>query len=529
MVFGFDADGRTEPLNKHWKFAVGSGHAALAMRTDYAGQLAFVRKELGLERVRFHGIFDDDMHTLHSIRDLYPLPGGGKYTERSFRLCGLVYDNVLRAGMKPFVELGFMPKMLAKHKFQRGLFYYKPIVSLPKSFDAWAEYIRAFVRYLLRRYGREEVESWHFEVWNEPDLVPAFFYGKQRDYFRLYETTARAIKDVDPDIRVGGPASAECRWIKDFVDFCARNNVPCDFISTHQYAGDPLGGVDAQGNPEGKTKSPIDFFGLMKSVLRPFRDAEDRSFLSGYRSFMPDKSETTDIPPDAFRRNAEIVRRQAPGFPVYYTEWNASAIFSAFTNDTRKVSAYIIKTALDIERLTEGSSIWCFSDIFEEMHPFPEEFHGGFGMLTQHGVPKPSFYAVKLLNAMGDERYVLEDSFMRGEIGAAAARDDTGIQVMFVRQNMKNLDLPAESAVAEIKTAAPSKVFAYRIDEDHCNPYGLWLADGKPADMTPSEIENLKERSSLTPEKLPFSHENGVLRFSVPLRVNDACLVRVEF
>ena len=186
---------------------MGSGHALLALRTDYVRQLKFIHDTLGIERVRFHGIFDDDMRTVCSLLELFPVPGAESFTEENFRACGLAYDNVLDAGMKPLVELSFMPKKLSRNQVD-GVFYYRPCIDTPADHAAWAGYIQRFLRFLIHRYGIEEVRSWLFEVWNEPDLPVVFFSEDREAYFKLYETTARAIKAVDPQLQVGGPATS---------------------------------------------------------------------------------------------------------------------------------------------------------------------------------------------------------------------------------------------------------------------------------------------------------------------------------
>ena len=195
MKFTIPANAAAKPFKKHWKFCVGSGHAALAMRTDYCEQLKQIHDDLGIERVRFHGIFSDDMHTYDTMATVMPMPGAEQipFYESSFRLPGLVYDNVLKAGMKPFVELSFMPSQMAKRP-TRGTFYWKPCIAPPKDETQWQAHIQKFIRFLLNRYGKEEVESWFFEVWNEPDLKTPFFDGTQEEYFRLYEITVQAVK-----------------------------------------------------------------------------------------------------------------------------------------------------------------------------------------------------------------------------------------------------------------------------------------------------------------------------------------------
>ena len=523
--FEITADTPLRPFDKHWQFCVGSGHAGLALRADYVRLLKQAHDELGMERVRFHGIFGGAMHTMHSLRDIIPLPGAKKYVETSFRQCGAVYDNVLEAGMKPFVELGFMPPMLAKRKL-RGAFYYKPNVNPPRDYDAWKRYIQSFVRFLRQRYGEEEIRGWFFEVWNEPDIPLIFFNGSQREYFRLYETTARAIKEIDPRIRVGGPATSGSKWVAAFVKFCEERQAPVDFVSTHQYAGDPIGGVN--GKREEKKKEPGLPGVVLRRVLRGIKGAPKDAILPACRQLMGDETERKDLPDNVFRTNAPMVRQQAGGLPVYYTEWNTSAVFSAYSNDTRKVAAYGIKTCLALEGVVTGTSIWCFSDIFEEFHPFPEEFHGGFGMLTQGGVKKPVYHGMRMLADAGEERYALPDA-LDGEIGMAAFRSETETQVLLVRQKMKNLfDLPKEEAEVIVSLdAQPKRVCLQRIDETHCNPLKVWEGMGSPQVPTPRQLARIQEQSAMRDEELPYTWQDGTFSCSVSLGVNDVYFIRI--
>lgn len=565
MEFKIEKDVKYIPHKRHWQFCVGSGHAKLALRTDYTKQLKFIHEELGIRRVRFHGIFDDDMNTIADLTLRFPLPGAERFTEQNFHSCGVAYDNVLEAGMKPFVELGFMPEKLAGGD-TKGVFYYAPNITPPADYDKWAAYVRDFILFLQHRYGEEEIRTWFFEVWNEPDLQAPFFAGSRDEYFRLYEVTARAIKEVDPCLKVGGPATSGSKWVKAFVEYCRKNQVPVDFITTHQYAGDPLGGIEDQGEDEipemedqEKEKSPE--FGdqgeeaadaqageadsrdgkeeaapdredkmaeFVTHIRKQLEETEEKTFLAGFRAVMPDKSELMDIPCDLLTRNSVKVKQQADGLPVYYTEWNANAIFSAYTNDTRKVAAYQVKTILDTMDRIDGSSIWCFSDIFEELHPFGEEFHGGFGLLTVDGVPKPAFYGLKMLTMAGDERMDLGEDATAGEIGIAGFRKAEELQVLLFRQKMRNLELPGEHVKVEIcSDRMPEKVLAYRIDEEHCNPLKLWEQEGRPIDLNRSEIERLKEESSMKEEEWEYRYAEGVITVEAQLGVNDLYFFRI--
>lgn len=521
MNFTFSAKETTIPFHHHWKFCVGSGHAGLAMRTDYVEQLRYIHSELGIERVRFHGIFCDDIHTRHHLADIFPVPFGSKFQEQSFRLAGLIYDNVLSCGMKPFVELSFMPKIMSA-KQKQGVFFYKPVIDLPKSEAEWTAYIQDFIRFLLRRYGAEEVRTWYFEVWNEPDLRISFFNGTQADYFRLYELTVRAIRSVDDHLKVGGPATSGCHWIREFLAYCQEKNIPVDFISTHQYAGDPLGGVDAD-KPSNPRPSVL-------ALIKKFKNAPAGTVLDGYRLLMEDETETKNLPDNVFRHNVRQTKEITGDLPLYITEWNMCAVFSAYSNDTRKAAAYIVKAALDTEPWLAGSSVWCFSDIFEELHPFPEEFHGGFGLLSQHGIPKPTFYALKLLGQLSKNRIALDDEiFMRGEVSLAAFKAENGIQVLLTRQKMKQEDLPDERVTITIQDCiAPKSITAYRISKDSCNPLKIWEDMGSTLDLTPHEVEEIKSKSQMEGFSLPFTAQNGSVSVEVSMGVNDVLFFHLE-
>ncbi len=510
---------------KHWQFCVGSGHALLALRTDYTKQLKFVHDSLGIERVRFHGIFCDDMRTFNDLSMQTGVEGAEQFCEYNFNACAAAYDNVLEAGMKPFVELSFMPEKLALREEGRPLkggFFYKPNIVPPADYNAWRAYLQAFILFLQKRYGKEEIRGWYFEVWNEPDLPFVFWNGSREEYFRFYAETARTIKELDPEIRVGGPSTSGSKWISSFLDYCARNDVPVDFVSTHQYAGDPLGGVEDQGDGEGQAGGFEAWQEHLRTAAERLKHVQEKTFLAGYRAVTPDKSETTDLPDDLFRKNAARAREQSKGKPLFYTEWNENAIFSAYTNDTRKVAAYDVKMALAVEENVDGSSIWCFSDIFEELHPFPQEFHGGFGMLTQHGIPKPVFYGMKLLADAPDTRIDLGKEALDGEIGAAAFEDERETHVLLFRQKMKNLSLPEEEAVVRIEMPEkPASVEVRRIDETHGNPLRIWEEMGSPEILTRAETEQIRQLSAVQPEEWPFEWAEGILTIRAALGVND--------
>ncbi len=517
MIIKIDRNAATEKFNKHWQFCIGSAHATYALRKDYFDSLKKVHDDLSIERVRFHGIFCDDMHTLHKATDILPIPFGGKYIEQSFRQCALAYDNILEAGMKPFVELSFMPKMLAK-KRSKGMFFYKPNISPPKNLKKWHDYIQNFLKFLIDRYGIEEIRSWYFEVWNEPDLRLPFFAGTKKDYFELYLVTAKAIKDVDSKLIVGGPATSGSKWVKEFLDFCKKNDAPVDFVSTHQYAGDPLGGIE-------QTEKSINLKLNLFAAITKKKELPKNSVLPLYREFLGTEKAHLTLHRDGFVNSAKNVKKSAKSLPVLYTEWNMCANFSAPCNDTKMAAAYLVHAILNTQDTVQGSSIWCFSDLFEEFHQFPEEFHGGFGIMTQSGIPKPSYHALKLLSDAGNEKYITESN---EKIDVAVFKKEEKVQILLSYLEFNPTDKSEDVTVEIPLKTAPESVTLRKIDENNGNASAIWESIGSPAIPSKKQIAFITEKSALKKVPLEFDYKNGTISFNVTLKENDIYFVEIS-
>jgi len=271
LTFFCDLAEATIPLPHFWEHTVGSDHAPMALRADWQRDLKRAHDELGFRYVRFHGLLSDDIGMV--VRE-------NKKLFYSFFNCDQVFDFLLSIGMKPFVELSFMPGALASG--DKTVFKYNANVTPPKDYKQWAALIERFVSHCVERYGESEVAEWLFEVWNEPNLK-SFWTGTQRDYFRLYRDTAEAIKNVSTSLKVGGPATAKSEWIEDFVDFCERNDAPVDFVSTHYYQNDGY---------EGDSELEVQLFKSQRGIMREV---------------------------------AQNTRSHSRNRPVYYTEWNTSS------------------------------------------------------------------------------------------------------------------------------------------------------------------------------------------------------------
>jgi xylan 1,4-beta-xylosidase len=501
--------------NKHWQFCVGSGQAVLALRTDYTKQLAFARKELGFESVRFHGIFDECMEAVQGADSYLNLGRAKHFKNYNFLNIGVAYDNVLSAGMKPFVELSFMPGRLGKKRKAKseisGINN-----SMPKDDSAWQDFIRSFVQFLVHRYGRDEVISWRFEVWNEPNIF-VFFKGKQKDYFHLYELTVRAIKEVDPSIKVGGPSTALGAWLPEFIAFTKERNVPLDFVTTHYYPGEPLGlGL---------------MFKYMKSMLadsvRKMNKLKSGRVLDAGRCFMNDQTEDEkEMEKGLMGKQTAIAREKVGDLPLYLTEWNLSATITSYSNDTRKVAAFLIKSIVEMDTFVTGSSVWTFSDIFDEFIFMPDEFSGGFGLLTVSGIPKPQFYALKLMSETGERKYNFPVT--NDEIEIAVYESDTQKQLFVFRHRMKQAaEPPADYEISFELPVAPTSVTVEKIDESHCNPLKLWEDMGKPI-LNNEQVADIIAKSALVAESVDAEYDKGSLKLNGALGVNDVHCYKIR-
>ncbi len=474
VTFSCDLSAAPAPLTHAWEHTVGSGHALLALRADWQDQLRRCHEELGFRHVRFHGLLDDDMGTVicHQDKLLY-----------SFFNTDRIWDFLLSIGMRPFVELGFMPEALASG--HDTVFHYRGNITPPRDYDQWSTLVRKLVSHWVDRYGVEEVRQWFFEVWNEPNL-PAFWTGSRDDYFELFRHTFLAIKAVDPSLRVGGPATATNAWVEEFLDYCAGNDLAADFVSTHIYPTDPLGfeGADTE---EQLSRSP-------RSLLRD---------------------------------QASLTRARARGRPVYYTEWNISSNPRDHYHDEPFAAAYAAKVMLETDEFVEGYSFWTFSDLFEENY-FPSlPFHGGFGLLNIHGIPKPIYRAFQLLHHLGTERLPVDGT--HETVDAWVVRKSGTLTVFLTNHAQPGHEIATQLITVRLANApAAHSAYIERIDEDNANPRRWWKAMGSPDYLSPVQVEQLEARSRLRKDPIELYCQEQVLELRVDVPPHGIAAVTIE-
>ena len=465
----------TTLLAHTWEHTVGSGHATLALRADWQAQLRRCHDELGFRYARFHGLLSDDIGTFIN-HDGKPLC--------SFFNADQIFDFLLSIGMKPFVELSFMPEALASGG--KTVFHYHANVTPPKDYKQWATLMERLARHCVERYGLDEVKEWFFEVWNEPNL-PDFWKGKQADYFKLYQNTVEAIKGVDSSLKVGGPATAKNDWVEEFLEFCEKKKLPVDFVSTHHYPTDALGN-------EG--------------------DDTETQLANSRRGILREQAQ------DTFRR--------AQGKPVYYTEWNASSNPRDERHDGPYAAAFVAKTVLETNGLVEGYGFWTFTDIFEENY-FPSvPFHGGFGLMNLHGIPKPTYRAYELLHRLGTEQLLVDG--IHETVNVWAVRQENSVTLLLTNHALPRHSIKTEQARVRIGGARePRQVHIERIDEAHANPCGQWREMGAPDYLSALQVEQLQTASRMAREPHAWKYEDRVVQIEIKMPPHAVAAITVEF
>ena len=441
-----DAQAPARAFPHYWERMFGSGRAILLLRDSYRRDLRAVKQVTGFEYVRFHAIFHDEV-------GVYDEDSAGKPVY-NFSYVDQIYDGLLDNGIRPFVELSFMPKKLAATP-SIFPFWYQPYNAPPRDWDRWGDLVDAFTRHLVARYGADEVARWYFEVWNEPNI--GFWAGepKEATYYHLYDVTVRAIKRVDPRFRVGGPSTAQAAWVDRFIEHCVRENVPVDFASTHVYANDTS--QDVFGTSE---KIPRD-----QMVYRAVKKVHD-----------------------------QIKASARPDLPLIFSEYNASYMNEQSVTDSAFMGPWLAHTIAQCDGLTDMMSYWTFSDVFEEGGVVKRPFYGGFGLMAAGNIPKASFNAFTLLHGLGDRRLALDSDV------ALATRTSDGRLAIAVWNYAPPGDAgsPRQVTLSLRGLEATWHHLHIRVlDRDHGSPLGAWQAMGSPDFPSRQQQRQLRDAAQL--------------------------------
>jgi len=461
-----DAAAPGRPFPHFWEQVFGSGRANLALRESYRQDLRQVRAATDFKYVRFHAIFDDENGLYNEDVQGRPL--------YNFSYIDQIYDGLLADGVRPFVELSFMPKGLSVEPPVLQPFWYQPVVSPPKDYARWGQLAGDFAQHLVERYGIDEVAQWYFEVWNEPNID--FWAGKpkQSTYFQLYAAAAQGLKRVSPRLRVGGPATAQAAWVDRLIAYCAQNHVPIDFVSTHVYGND----------------RPQDVFGTDEKISRRGMVAR------------------------AVRKVFDQVKASAlPDLPIHWTEYNASYMNEPKVTDAPFMGPWLANNIRECDGLVTTMSYWTFSDVFEEQGVVKTPFYGGYGLIAAGGIPKAAFNAFRLLHQLGSERLPVDsDSVL------ATRRGDGALEIAIWNYAApEDAGRPAEITILfRGLGAARRRVSIARVDASHGSPIQAWQAMGSPSWPTREQIAILKKAAQTGEPETAQLGDDASLKLSLP-------------
>lgn len=463
------------------RFCIGTGRINLALRKEYFNQLKKVQEDIGFSHIRGHGLFCDDMAIYHTYME-----DGIEKTEYNFTYIDMVFDDYQELGLKPFVELGFMPEDLASGS--QTVFYWKGNVTPPSDYKKWADLIKATVNHWIDRYGREEVITWPFEVWNEPNLPGFWENADMEEYFKLYEVSGKAVKDCDSRICVGGPAICgveDERWLYSFLEYCSNNKVPLDFVTRHAYATEL---------PE--KDGHYDY----QKLRRPEVFLEE---LMGSRRII-----------DSFPQYA--------GMQMHITEFNTSYTPLNPIHDTNLNAAYIARLLSELGDVCTSYSYWTFGDVFEEAGVAFTPFSGCFGLLTNGMIPKPTYWTFSFFRHLGSEAVARSEKFIITKDGEGNLCGVAWNPVEETEEKMLTLDLSLGLENGEFMLVTKL------VDEQTCNPLKAWINMGSPANLRKEQTELLLEYARPQVEIKRLTVTDGEANFKITLSSNAVCYFELQ-
>ena len=474
-----DAGADLGELDRPWRPMIGSEHLSHAVCDDQTGGRP-IGEELSSALRAAHTELGVQTVRAHAILcdDL------GVYREvdgepvHDFTGVDRVYDHILMLGLTPVVELSFMPHDLAADP-SKTVFAYGAIVSPPKDWSRWYDLVRDLVAHLVQRYGPERVrDEWSFEVWNEANLE-VFWSGTPAEYLQLYDVTADAVRAVDPGLKVGGPSSAAAGWVEELLAHVDESGSPVDFVSTHTY-----------GSP------PLDF--------RPALERHDRA-----------------------------------GVPIWWTEWGVTPTHFNEVSDAVFSAVFLLCGMASSMGRIESLSYWVVSDHFEELGRPAALLHGGFGLRTVGELRKPRWWALALLERLGEHRLpvALSGDGARSLVEALATRSGDGngrdtVSVLAWNGTLDQTKAAGSDALVrdvEVRVAglAPGTAYTlahHRVDAEHSNIASTWARIRRDGQDWPDEeqwrtLHGADRLETLVPDATLTADEGGTvtMTFALPM------------
>ncbi|MCB2286461.1 helix-turn-helix domain-containing protein [Clostridium algidicarnis] len=482
-LISIDGNNEGETFTHYWKKIITFGRASEGLRNNFQLQLRELQGEIGFDYIRFHGIFMDEMM-------IYNISNQGK-VEYNWSYVDNLFDFFKEVNIKPFIELSFMPSELKST--EDTVFFWKGNISPPKDINLWTELVKELIKHCINRYGLKEVETWYFEVWNEPEYEYFFWAGSKEEYFTFYKYTTFAIKSISENLKVGGPAITHgtiltSSYLQDFLSYCNDNDILLDFISLHIY-------------PEYISLDDVD-----KSLLNDMDSRAKLEMAPKLKKIYTDKNNTLNTLKIV---NNKILEELNYKPEINVTEWNASSFHGNFIHDTSYVAAFIIKNILQCIGATSSLGYWTFTDLMEENKLGISSFHGGFGLLNKEGLKKPSYYAYYLLSKLGDkiidqgEDYIItkkdesiqilaynyvyfDELFLHGDVSALTHKER---YLIYEEKPVKEIEFSIKNITGYYN------ITKYKLNRESGSVFDKWIELGAPENMTKEELKYLQGKA----------------------------------
>jgi xylan 1,4-beta-xylosidase len=475
--------------NPHfWSTAVGTGTASLTLRADLQTHYKLARRELGMQRVRGHGVLNDDM-------EIFNWSGGSAAPTFTWTKFDRYLDAIAAAGMRPAMELSFMPAALATAGDSRNP---------PKDHNVYRQLIQAVVARAVEKFGAEDVSQWYWEVWNEPNYA-GFWTGTMEDYFTMYDAAAAGAVAALPNIKIGGPVTTQgsTSQMTAFLQHVEQSGARVTFLASHAYPGGEGSNADAT-------------FGVS--------DNNGRVGVITGQGFTTDELESLN------------------------TEWN-----SAYTGqggnmtpnnvsmDSHANAPFILKSVKLLADQVQGDkpplsvfAYWVVSDVFGEYGSDAGSYieqQGGtlpfgsvFGLMTYQGVRKAAWNAFKMLDLTGTKRLAVTGGSGNGDgVDAMATINADNSEVAIIVYNYYQA-IGSTGAAANVTVNVNNLPFAgsnifvtkFGIDAEHSNPYGVWVSQGKPTAPNEPQWQAMRQAQHLA-LLTPVETEAGAATYSTTL------------
>jgi len=436
-----------------------------------------------------------------------------------------IFDSYLSRGVRPLVQLGFMPQALSthpepyQHHWKPGLAYKEIITGWaypPKDYNKWRELITQWVQHCISRYGRPEVEQWYWEVWNEPN--GSYWKGTPEEFRKLHDYAVDGVRRALPTARVGGSHTAGSggQFQRDFIEHClhgtnfatGQQGTPLDFIAFHA-KGAP---TTVDGHVRMGISNHLRTIDEGFSIVASYPEAKDRPIIIGESD--PEGCAACQGANLAYRNGAMYSSYTAASFP-------------------RKLDL-ADKRGVNLE----GAVTWAFE--FEG-----QPYFAGFRDLATNGIDKPVLNVFRMFSQMHGQRLAvtsdaqvpLEEMLKSGvrgkpDVSALAARDGKRMTILVWHYHDDDVSGPQADIRLEINHGLPGtpRITRKLIDENHSNSFTAWLAQGSPQTPTPEQIAELEEASKLATVDDTTMKTNGdqaVITF--PLARQGVTLLELEW